>query len=491
MPRLHTDNDPAPPGELGDRWPAWEGGERRRTAARRKLDLYGERHKSMVQGIIAQRLQEPKVVAEVQKFADRSPNLARSVVSAVAVAYSRGCRRALTGLGDSAAKAFASLVDESGADRLAPMINAAAWLAGPTLVIPHLDRRRRLALDIITPESDDVRIAAGDELDAAVWRRQDGLWIELDAEVWRYVDAEGNEVRTAPHGAGVCPATVFRCDGSLGDWWATDLHAGLCDATLTVSYKMALGLWTRQVSSNRLTVVYGDIEGVAPGQTIAHHGLPLFLGPKGSAGVEVHDRNIPAADWLAEVKAVIALAVAAYGLPPSSITFENNSNDWGTLAIAVRGEALGLLRNKQVPWLRASEREVWPVACDVARAGGHRLAAQLPPGDEVRDALRTYFPDISQPAERKARLEALAAEVPYGLASPEDYLLASRPELTREEAVEEIRQNRELELQRLEELATRNVAATPDRGLQSIAQIQGREGGLQSGAVRRQENPTP
>jgi hypothetical protein len=482
--------DPSPPGELATRWPGWSSGDRRRAAASRKLSLYGERHKAMVQGLIADRLQDPQVVAQVSKFADRSPNLARSVVSAVAVAYSRGCRRELTELGEGASTAFASLVDECGADRLAPMINAAAWLTGPTLVIPHLDRRRRLALDVITPDANDVR-AAGDEIDAAVWRRPDGVWVELDAEAWRYIDDAGDLIRTAPHGAGVCPATVFRADGNLGDWWATDIHAGLCDATLTVAYKMALGLWTRQVSSNKFTVIYGDIEGVAPGQTIAHHALPLFLGPKGSAGVEVHDRNVPAMDWLAEVRTIITLAVAAYGLPPSSVTFENSSGDWGTLAIAVRGEALGLLRNKQVPWLRHSELELWPTACDVARAGGHRLAGQLPPGDEVRDALRAYFPDISQPAERKARMEALAAEVPYGLASPEDYLLASRPELTREEAAEEIQRNRERELQRLEALASRNVAATPDRGLQSIAQLQGREGGLQSGAVRREENETP
>jgi len=66
---------------------------------------------------------------------------------------------------------------------------------------------------------------------------------------------------------------------------------------------------------------------------------------------------------------------------------------------------------------------------------------------------------------------------------------ASRPELTREEAVEEIRRNREQELARLEALAARNVAATPDRGLQSIAQIQGRLGGIESGALRQEQVP--
>lgn len=480
---------PSPPGELAERWSGWSAGDRRRVAAARKLALYGERHRHMVEGLIEERFAgEPKVAHAVKKFADRSPNLVRSVVSAVAVAYSRGCRRELVDLGDAATRAFAALLDEAGVDRLAPMINAAAWFTGPTLVCPHLDARGRLRLDVITPDSNDAR-HDGDEIESAIWRRQDGVWVELTDESWSYFDEDGELLHRAPHGAGACPAVVFRTDGNLSDWWSTDIHAGLCDAALTVAYKMALGLWTRQVSSNKLTVIYGNFEDIAPGQTVAHHGLPVYVGPKGTADVQVFDRSVSASDWLAECKAIITLAVSAYGLPPSSVTFENSSADWGTLAIAVRGEALGLLRNRQVPWLRAAERELWPLVCDVVRGGGHRLAGQLPPGDEVRDALRIYFPDIAQPAELKARIEALAAAVPFGLASPEDFLLASRPELTREEAVEEIRRNREQELARLDALAARNVAATPDRGLQSIAQLQGREGGLQSGALRQEQLP--
>lgn len=479
------------PRNLAARWPRWGAGVGRRANARKKLDLYGERHLQRVRRVIVERVDEDSA-DEVLAFASRSPNLLRAVADAVAVCYRQGCRRELRNLGDAASRAFAEVVAESGIDRRASGLNAHAWLLGPTIVTPCLDPRGRVALDIITADRDDVR-GAGDYLEAVIWRRDDGVWIELDGGAWRYYAPNGAELEVMPHYVGHCPAVAFRADEPTLDWWATDEHMGLADAGLDVAYKLALGLWTRQVSSNQLAVVFANIDGVPPGQTISSPSKPLVLPPKNQgADLAVHDRAVDPKEYITEIQSLVALAAARYGILPSDIVFQPGTTD--TLAIgtgasiSIRGERLGVLRDRQVPWLRHAEAELWPIVCDFLRGSTHRHARVLPPGDEVRDALRIIFPDLASPAERKARIEALELEVKFGLSSPVDVLLAARPELTRAEAEEEIDANRLAEIKRTELLAARNQPAELGQVPESIAQLHGRIGGQQSGAVRREEN---
>lgn len=483
---LASHNDAMPPA-LALHWPRWAGGQERRAAARLKLDLYGERHLAHVRRVIMARV-DTESVADVLTFCGRAPNLIRAVADAVAVCYRQGCRRDLRGVGETAAKAFAEVVAESGIDRRAAGINAIAWLLGPTLVSPCLDPRGRVALDVVAADRDDVK-RTGDYLDAAIWRREDGVWVELDAEAWRYHAPDGAEIGVMPHYVGQCPAVAFRTDEPTLDWWATHEHMGLADASLDVGYKLALGLHTRQVSANRLTVVYGHIEGIAPGQTISSPSKPLVLGPQSQGyGVQVDDRSVDPGEYLAEIQAITALAVGRYGISPADVVFQTVSTE--ALTITVRGERLAALRDRQVPWLRHAERELWPLVCDFLRGSVHRHARVLPPGDEVRDALRVTFPDLASPAERKARIEALELEVKFGLSSPVDLMLAARPELTPAEAAEEIDANRLAEIERTEQLAARNQPAL-GQVPESLAQLQGRLGGERSGEVRREESDEP
>jgi len=483
-------SDIAPKGDLADRWPDWAASAGRRVAAGRKLRIYGEDHRGMVLELIRDRLQNAEVASYVQKFASRSPNLLRAVVDAIAVSYQRGCRRELRGLGETAAKAFADIVAESGIDRKANGLNAKAWLTGPVIVSPHLDTRGRLALDIVTSDVLDVQ-RDGDYLAGVLWR-SGGTWIELTEDAWHYYDASGELTKSVPHGAGMCPAVAFTAIDNTADFWCSAAHAGLADATLDVAYLLAFGLYVRQVSGTKLTVVRGNIENIGAGQSLGHPALPLVLsGTPGDVDVQVFDRIVPAKDHLEEIGALITMAISAEGLPPGSVQMVANNSDWGNLAIQVEGSRLGVLRDRQVPFCRAGELDIWPLAIEVLRSSTHRHARALPPGDEVRDALRVGYPDLSSPKETRERIEAMKAGLPYGLTSPADWLLAARPELTRAEAEEEMRENLRVYLDTIEPLVNRNLprsAPTAD-GAQTIAQDQGREGGLASGETRRNDPP--
>lgn len=456
--------------------------------AARKRAIYEEAHRGQVMALVQERLQDPEVVGYVQKFASRSPNLCKAVVDAVAVAYRRGCRRELRGASEQVAKAFTEVVQESGIERKSSGLNARSWICGPMSVSPHLDTRSKLALDTLAPDQLEIRFGPGGVIEGALWLAGQ-TWIELTAQSWSYHNLDGDMVAVVPHAVGEVPIVPFVSVDNTSDFWTRNAHMGLIDATLDVAYKSALGLYVRQVSANKLTVVYSQVKNLPAGQSLGHPALPLvFNSNPQESKVEVYDRIVPAVDHLTEIGAIITMAISVYGIAPGSVMMVGNNSDWGNLAISVEGDRLGTLRDKQVPWLRHSELELWPLACDLIRGSKHRHARVLPPGDEVREMLRVSFPDLAKPSDELARLEVLEKGLPHGLGSAADYLLASRPELTRDEAEEELQANLDAYATRIEQLTARNIAADPSKGIQSVAQLQGREGGIASGESRNEDN---
>lgn len=488
-----------PKGELFRLWPEWKIGEKRRSAAAFRRQLYVGDYKVAVRKMVKDRIADAETSVEVAKFVNTAHGLLGCVADAVAVVYQRGVRRELRGVGEGAARAFADLVGESGLPVQGTSINALAWATGPVVVVPYVDSVRggpRLCLATVTQDRCEVRRhrAAPDVLEAVLFEREDGVLVELDAWGWRYWSATGERLddgmHDAPHGLTYCPAAVLRARPWLAyDWSGTTDHVGLADAALEVAYLSALGRWARTQTSAPLTEITAPDDKYAKGQPIGHPSRPLvFDAAPGEVRVAVHDRTTDPRHYLGEIQALASAAVARYGIPPSAVSFVNDNTNWGTLSIAMTPGALALQRDAQAPLLRAGERALWAAACDVVRASAHRHARALPPADEIEAALRVAFPDLGEPGEQIKRMQAFEARLPHGLASAVDELLRERPELTRAEAEEEIAANLSEYTTRIAELAARNVAADPARGVQSIAQLQGREGGRQSGAVRREEN---
>lgn len=482
-------NDVLPKGLLEERWAAsWAASAGRRSMAKKKLAIYDEDWLGMVLNKLRERFPNPDLCSYVQKFATRSPNLARAVVDAIAVCYENGVLRTLRGADEKTARAFTEVVAESGIHRLGNAINARAFLCGPTGVSPHLDQRGRLALDIVTPDRYDLE-HDGDNIDAALWLHGN-TWIEIGPDSWRYFSPSGELVKVVPHGAAACPLVPFVAAENVSDFWNTSLHAGLLDATLEVAVKKAHGLYVQQVSANKLTVVNGDIEDIGALQSLGEFALPLHLNAAtGEAGVSVVDRSIdPTPNW-GDISRIISDAVAVYGISPSEVTgFSTNNNEWGSLAIKIRSERLSKLRNKSVPWLAAAERRLWPIVCDLIRSSGHRHAKALPPGSEAADMLRVSFDAIADADEVKKRIEALEMGLSHGLGSASEFERRLRPELQPDEVQEIIDARLEEYAARNKFLATHNTPADASTAGKPLDAQQGREGGLISGEVRRSDS---
>jgi hypothetical protein len=456
------------------------------------LSVLREAHLGLVHEVIEARLRGDSAAATyVKRFAGRSPNLLRAVTDAVCVAYGRGCRRELVGVGEAAASAFAAVVSESGIERKAASLNAQAYL-GPVAVSPYLDNRARLALDMISSERYTAALE-GEHVTEALWS-VGSAFVALDASGWTYWDKEGERTGFVPHAAGVAPVVHVTAVDASHDPWLTTRGDGLCDATLDVAALVATMHHARQVASTKQLVVIGPVDKLVGGQILGHPTAPIFFNAdKNEIHTEIHDRTVEARPWLETISAVIAMAVSAEGLPPGSVTGVASNADWGNLAINIEGSRLGAIRDKQVPHLKHAEMQLWPLVVDVIRGSVHRFARVLPPGDEVREALAVEFPDLSTAKDLKDRLAAFEAGLPHGLTSAVEFMMASRPELSRVEAQRIIDGNLETYAQRNEFLASRNAPADASKTGATLAELQGAVGGVASGEARRttQENPTP
>lgn len=484
---------------------AWKASKDRRKLAADKLELYEGRHVPRVHALIRERMTDPTAAGQVAKWANSSRNLLRQITETVAIAYNRGCVRDLAprstatteaiaaSLPPAAAAAFADIVAESGMPEAQTTINAYAWLLGPTFVIPQIEADGTFWLDIVTPDRSTVQLANPRKPRAVLYqRREDGLFVLIDDLGWSYYDSEGEPMRGLPpvvHGLGYAPVAIFRGKHWTGDWWNQHEHRALVDASLDIAMFEAIMGWSRKQSTKQL-VVYAPKETVGGKQIIGHPELPLhFDGEPSTAKVEVIDLDASPDTWLGLIDAKIAGVCELYGIPPSAITGVNSNADWGQVGLARTPEVLDAIRDKQIPHMRNGEVQLWPAVCDLIRASTHRHAKALPPGDEVRDMLRIRYleptPDVDK---RKKRLELFELEEKLGLSSVADLVMEQRPELTREQAEQWIADNLDRYTQRIDSLAARNIPAGQGDAVESVAQAQGRLGGLTKAANAETDN---
>jgi hypothetical protein len=486
-------------GELFKLWPEWRLRAKQREAAALRLELLTGQYKKRVQKMVRERLADGDSVAEIQKCVQTVHGLFATVAETLSVVYDRGCRRELVGADEPTMRAFADIVAESQLPILGPSLNVRSWALGPIVLsatVQEVHGVSELCLHEFTPDRTCVRYnpARPDVIKAVLYQRpEDDVFVLLDDREWSWWSPQGDRLDIEPvaHGLSYCPAAVFRSrlPPTAADWAGTLDHVGLIDATLEVAFRHALGLWVRQVTAAPLIAIVAPHKDVAKGQSLGHPSRPLwFDAAPQTVDVKVLDRTTSAQAYLAEIQALVNVAVARYGIDPASITYTNDQTNWGALSIAARGEGLARQRDSQVRLVKAAEMQLWPMLADIVRASEHRHAGAMPRAEKFREMLTVEFPDLASPADIRARMEAFELEQKHGQKTVIDLLMERRPELTREEATRVIDSNYQDYAARLEFIASRNVTMDPERGVQSIAEVQGREGGRRSGEVRRAQD---
>lgn len=462
----------------------WAGSKDRRKLAADKLELFEGRHQKTLAALIRSRMSDPRTADSVIKWANTSRNLLKQLTRTVCTAYSRGAVRDLSAdVGDDAMAAFSAVVAESKMGAVGPLLNQLSWLCGPTFLVPQIEADGTFYLDIIDSSRSAVILKNPTTVAELLYQRHDGMFVHLDSEAWHYFDSEGQPIKgLAPvrHGLGYAPLAVWRSEHwSSGDWWSSYSHRALADAALDVAMFEALLNWSRKNSAKQLVIV-APKETIGGKSIIAHPEMPLYFdGEPGSVKVEMLDLENTATTWLALISSKQSAVSELYGLPPSLLSGINGNQDWGQVGMARSPEVLDSLRDEQIFWLRDAEAQTWPVVCDLLRASTHRLARSLPPGDEVRAALRLRFLEPLPNIDRaRKRLELFELEEKLGLSCTTDLVIEQRPEMTREQAEQVIADNLARYFARLDEQARRNTPAGQLDAVDSLAAALGRTGGL-------------
>lgn len=481
-------------------WDVQDGADTRQARAALKRRLFEEDFLDDVKRIIASRMSDAEAIAGVQAHAAETVNFCASLTKAVAVVYDYGCRRYLRGATTEQSAAFSDIVRESQASLLQSGWNVWAWLLGPTFVVPSM-QAGEMRLTTVTPDVSHVQ-RRGDMVERVLWR--DGaVYIEVSADGWRYFAAEtGAEL--APEkivGAPVThvattnpPIATFRIDRpARNDWWCSTRHRGLALGTLEAAFWWAHLQWIRKTQSRKLLVAKAPRERIIADQTFADPELPFWYdGPPAEADFEVIDFNTGPKDHVEMIRFIGEQIAEREGIPGAEITFDNSSNDLGTVSLQLRREKLAHVHAQQVAPLVAGEVSLWAAVADYARAGGHRHAGKLPPPDEVRQMLAIEFPSPEVVTDPKARMELDTMELKLGLTSPAQIMQRRNPSLTLADCDAQMRANLENYASLLDFIAARNIPRDPGQATQTLAQAQGSVGGLTRAANQQaQETNAP
>lgn len=190
-------------------------------------------------------------------------------------------------------------------------------------------------------------------------------------------------------------------------------------------------------------------------------------------------------EFLAEMADIAEDLAEAYGIPSTEIdpapkSTEDAANVFGP-AGPQRYAKLAKMRNKQIKHHEESERELAVRTCLLLRREGRMQLDE----DEVREAFRIRYPQMTYVDHPKAQVEIAQAQMSLGATDPFEFYQSLNPGLTLSEAREEVLENIQARAEFFELVMKHNLPLDPNKDALSVAQIQGALGGQRSGEVRR------
>lgn len=503
--------------------------ERRELAARKK-ELWDETFHSQIEESIRTRWQNSLIRKRMSRFITVELNAAKDITRAVAVAYDYGVRRLLHGANEELETNWRSLLQEGGIDGQAPSWLRFAFLQGqPPIVVPVV-KHGRLVREIKLAHEYDVVTDPADPSgppESVIWEVGDGTntdqgndkrvrWVVVDREVWRYYNREGRPVvgpagkKVVEHGCrdekGVqrCPAVPIRLEAPVAEdpWWGGFPNQRLLEGSINIAVLWTRLRFVRKSRDIKLLSLFGPRESsMPPGQLLSdpEGALRVFSDQAGALKLEAHDVVVDPAQAIGEIMFEYSNLVQAYGIPPSSITWQYSGGSQGmetvtpVATIQATRERLNHLRAGQIRFLDPAERTMAVYSAAMVRSLKHPLWSKIPKPDEVADQFTIEWQEIDTIADPKERRNQDDWDHKHGLISRVDFAQRKHTNLSRRAALELIKRNVEEDSEVNEILAERNQplggAVAP-----TTAQVNGTMGPLvRDGKVRPdgRANPKP
>lgn len=379
---------------------------------RRSLERYLI-HEEDFKRLIIDRLKDvhsdAETIAEMSKFVDLSINPGLDIAKSVSVVWKHGARRSVEGVSAAANEAILSLVEESMLAVHAPLWNRLAFLTGPVTVVPVV-RGGEMGWDVLLPHFYDVvpdRSRPYGPPAAAAWTVNgvdDVDTVLLDGNSWRYYRTSGGKpelVTTEEHGIGRFPGATLRFDitydSTYDPWWGSPRNQRLVDGTVMIGLINAGLAFTRKAQNKKLLTAIGDLTGM-PKQQKLDPVIPVVIntdrGP-GSVSMTALDFDTNPQNFIQHALWVLQSLAEAYGAQTPPMATGATISGYAS-RFSFTHDALTEIRNEQIPFARAFERDLMRATISMAKAMKHRVALDLPTIEQFDEGFRVEFPKLAR-----------------------------------------------------------------------------------------------
>ena len=452
-----------------------------------RLSIYRGRHKHLIDQRIADTYELADLRKKLQRFASTRTNLLRRVAQTVAIAYDQPPSRSLKGAPEAEAKEFLKAYQEADTARCAEEWGKMAFVANVVHVIPRVvGDNAKLEWITVLPHKADVIFdyESGDRHPSILvydTKAHGACRVAIDSERWVWLNDRYEIVAEEEHGMGMIPWVTFRFQSPPeDDYWDQYRGADLAEGTLDVARIAAQMAWTRKGHANDILYLFlkDTTADVPPNQTVNNEAPLMGRGDITLGRVE----NIVAVDeFLKEIRNITEDICESYGIPSTLVDLQPQSTQDAANVFTPAGPRahaqLAKIRNRQVKHHEHSELELAVRVAALLRRHGRMHLTE----EQVREMFRVRFAPLTYADHPKAQVATSQALGSMGADDPYEFYMSLHPELTFEEAREEVLRHIANRAEFFELVMRHNMPLDASNDNLSVAQIQGAIGGSSKG----------
>jgi hypothetical protein len=285
-------------------------------------------------------------------------------------------------------------------------------------VIPHPNSRLRPAAFLVDA-CPMVKVDGADRRSVKQYELWDDTYVydlNIDGEMVAVVGVENPR----KHGLGRIPGFLHHRRKSVTELLDSKSGFDIVSAHLGVALLRVMVVRLAKSQGERQPILQGNLANMAAGQSMNGE-KPLLL-PPDVVAMMLDSKTTPD-HYLSALRDKIAAVAQRYGMSYEQFTNTDTATVASGVAFQVRRQKLTELRNKQRLPARRNERGT----ADLMGFNGAELTVD--------------HQEQGVPADAAAEIAQLRDETKLGLSSPIKHLMRKDPDLSREDAIEEIREN--------------------------------------------------
>lgn len=401
-------------------------------AARRRSILEDDWEDILYQELYTE-YESPKLRRQLRHLISTEHNLAKRICRELSRVYKWGATRELRTPAET--ETFRRLADECRYDEVLAQANFYVNGLRDVGIAPRVTQRGRMKLDVFLPDStsiaqypDDPTEALAQWSDATLSQTRGYSLVTIayaDPEKWIFWDQRGNVLATIPHAVGKLPVTWVHADERIDTFWADTVGRDLFEANISIGKLLFKQMRQVHWMSEMQPTYKGKPREIA--RTMALGMDSPWVGP-GDWGV-LNFQGDPT-QIIETIKARIGWIAEQYGL--AADVYDLSASATSGFQIRLKRLPLEEARAAQIKVWRRTERELLTL---LAHASQDHPYYKLPLDAEFKKLDFHEEPMLEDPLNQNRVWEE---RIKLGLKSKRDVFMEMNPDLTREQAGEEM-----------------------------------------------------